>query len=77
MNEPRYFMFWMYNLDLHNLDVEGLDSCIPDPRSEYRWSQIKIIKIDSENLPQKQNVESLADQLAEVDLDKPASSNLV
>ena len=50
MNEPRYFMFWIYNLDLHNLDVEGLDSYIPDPQSEYRWSQIKIIKIDFENL---------------------------
>ena len=51
MNEPRYFMFWMYNLDMHNLDIEGLDSCLPDPRSDFCWSQISFIKIDFTNLP--------------------------
>ena len=68
MNEPRYFMFWMYNLDMHNLDIEGLDSCLPDPRSDYRWSQIQILKIDFVNLPHKQNVETLANQLERVEL---------
>ena len=43
----------------------------------FHWSQINIIKIDFKNLPQKQNVETLADQLAKVDLDMPASSSLV
>ena len=42
MNESRYFIFWLYNLDLHNLDIEGLASYMPDPRSEYRWSKITI-----------------------------------
>ena len=69
MNEPRYFMFWMYNLNIHNLDVDGLDSCLPDPRSEFRWSKINILKVNFENLPQKQNVETLTDQLAKVDLE--------
>ena len=76
MNEPRYFMFWMYNLDIHNLDVDGLDSCLPDPRSEFRWSQINILKVNFENLPQKQNVETLTDQLAKVDLEDSSASSL-
>ena len=36
MNEARYFMFWFYNIDLHNLKVEGLDSSVPDPQGEFR-----------------------------------------
>jgi hypothetical protein len=46
MNEAHYFMFWLYNIDMHNLDVEGMASSEPDPRSEYRWEKLKIIEAD-------------------------------
>ena len=57
-------MFWMYNLDIHNLDVEGLADCMSDPRSEHRWSQVKISPVDFKNLPNKQDVDSLSEELA-------------
>ena len=76
MNEARYFMFWMYNLDMHNLDIEGLDSCLPDPRSDYRWSQIKISKVDFKDIPQKQCVDMIADQFERVNLDEQPQSNV-
>ena len=41
MNEPRYFLFWLYILDLHNLDIEGMVTA-SDPRSDYRWSRITV-----------------------------------
>jgi hypothetical protein len=40
------FLFWLYNLDLHNLDIEDLASCAPDPRTDYRWSKINIKEMD-------------------------------
>ena len=70
MNEARYFLFWMYNLDMHNLDIDGLDSCLPDPRSDFRWYQFKVLKVDFFNLPQKQEMDQLADQLSNVTLEK-------
>ena len=48
MNESKYFLFWLYNLDLHNLDIEDL-TCASDPRSEYRWQKIKISEVDLTN----------------------------
>ena len=54
MNKARYFMFWFYNIDLHNLDVEGLDSSVPDPWGEFRRTQFKVIPVDFMNLPNKQ-----------------------
>ena len=76
MNESRYFMFWMYNLDMHNLDIEGLDSCLPDPRSEFRWTQIKILEVEFKNLPQKQNMEYLAEQFSKVDLENTTKAKI-
>ena len=49
MNESKYFLFWLYNLDLHNLDIEDL-VCASDPRTEYRWLKTKIIKVDIKDL---------------------------
>ena len=43
MNGSRFFLFWIYLFELHNLDIEGLDSTIPDPRCPFRWENIKII----------------------------------
>ena len=45
MNEARYFLFWLYQLDLHNLDIENLVSA-SDPRTDYRWLVTTIIKAD-------------------------------
>ena len=45
MNESKYFLFWLYNLDLHNLDIEDL-TCASDPRTEYRWQKINIKEVD-------------------------------
>ena len=66
MNEPRYFLFWMYNLDLHNLDIEGLAGCVPDPRCDFRWKQFEIHQIDMKNLPSKQIMDELVNQFSEV-----------
>ena len=76
MNEARYFLFWMYNLDMHNLDIEGLDSCMPDPRSEFRWTQIKIMKVDFKSLPQKQKMGFLAEQFSKVDLENSTKAKI-
>ena len=45
MNEGNYFLFWLYNLDLHNLDIEDLVSA-SDPRSDYRWQKVVIMEAD-------------------------------
>ena len=49
MNESRYFLFWLYNLDLHNLEQEDLVSA-SDPRTDYRWIKINIRKVDLDNV---------------------------
>ena len=41
MNESRYSMFWLKNLDMHNLEKEGV-SIAAHSRCDYRWSNIKI-----------------------------------
>ena len=45
MNESRYFLFWLYNLDLLNLDKEDLVAA-SDPRTQYRWLKIDIKEVD-------------------------------
>ena len=54
MNESKYFLFWLYNLDLHNLDIEDL-TCASDPRTEYRWQKIMINEVDLTDL-KKMNI---------------------
>jgi len=49
MNEGNYFLFWLYNLDLHNLDIEDLVSA-SDPRSDYRWQRVVIMEADLSNI---------------------------
>ena len=55
--------------------MQCLDSCLPDPRSDYCWSQIKILKEDFKDIPQKQCVDMLAEQFERVNLDKKTQSN--
>ena len=45
MNESKYFLFWLYNLDLHNLNIEDL-VCASDPRTQYRWLKLNIREVD-------------------------------
>jgi hypothetical protein len=54
MNELRWFLFWFYQLDLHNLDMEGLASVAPNPHCDFRWSQLNITEVDFKKLPQIQ-----------------------
>ena len=46
MNEPSYFLCWLYLSDMHNLDVEGMAACSSDPRSDYRWDNLVIKEAD-------------------------------
>ena len=64
MNEAKYFLFWLYNLDLHNLDIEDLVSA-SDPRSEYRWQKISIQRANISNLQKMKIQETLADDVLE------------
>ena len=61
MNEARYFLFWLYNLDMHNLDRENLVSCTPDPRTEYRWENIEIKQVDMSDVKKMSMTESVDD----------------
>ena len=65
MNEARYFLFWLYNLDLHNLDIEELVSS-SDPRTEYRWMKINIKKVDIKEV-QKTKVDEEKDTLTDLE----------
>ena len=46
MSEANFFMFWIYLMDLHNLNIAGLSRVEPDPREEYRTSVIEINNMD-------------------------------
>ena len=41
-NEARFFMFFIYQFDIHNLAIEGLETKMADPREDFRWDNIKI-----------------------------------
>ena len=53
MSESNYFLFWLTNLDHHNLDIEGLAGIVADPRSEHRWNSITIHPVNFDKLPSK------------------------
>ena len=66
MNDPRFFLFWCYKFEMHNLDIEGLASSLPDPRSTYRWDNINVLEptLEEDNLEEKE-VENVIDLLKE------------
>ena len=35
-------MFFIYQFDIHNLAIEGLETKMADPREDFRWDNIKI-----------------------------------
>ena len=41
-NEARFFMFFIYQFDIHNLAIEGLESKMADPRDDFRWENIEL-----------------------------------
>jgi hypothetical protein len=65
MNESRYFLFWLYNLDLHNLDIEDLVS-VSDPRTEYRWMKINIHEVELETV-KKMNLPDVIEKIDQID----------
>ena len=65
MNESRYFLFWLYNLDLHNLDIEDLVS-VSDPRTEYRWMKVNIQEVELE-IVKKMNLPDVTEKIDQID----------
>lgn len=53
MNESRFSMFFLYQYELHNLDVER-NTILADPRHEYRWLNVKT---DDPNLEDVEETE--------------------
>ena len=47
-NESRFFLFFLYQFDIHNLSIDGLESKMADPREEFRWENIKVEEPDLE-----------------------------
>ena len=40
MNEPHFFLFFMYIFDLHNLGIESKIRSMANPQSDFRWSML-------------------------------------
>ena len=40
-----FFLFFLYNIDLHNLSFDGMD-LKADPRNDFRWDNNQILGID-------------------------------
>ena len=67
MNESRYFMFWLKNLDMHNLEKEGV-SVAADPRCDYRWSNVNIKEMKMDGIS-KFKVDDVIVELAKVSIE--------
>lgn len=61
-NEARFFLFFLYQFDIHNLSIEGMETKMADPREEFRWENIKIIDPDLTE-SQEENLVSVMDNL--------------
>ena len=44
MNESRFGLFFLYQYDVHNLDIENR-TILADPREGVRWDNIKIVQV--------------------------------
>ena len=51
MNEARFFLFWFYQMELHNMDIQGLASVLPNLHCDFWWREIKITEVELKNLP--------------------------
>ena len=48
MNEPRFGLFFLYQYEIHNLEIEN-QTILADPREDVRWDNINIIPVDLES----------------------------
>ena len=44
MNESRFGLFFLYQYEIHNLEIENR-TILAAPREEVRWANIKIVKV--------------------------------
>ena len=54
MKEAIFGLFFLYQYELHNLDIEKM-TILADPREEYRWNYIgqedaRVVEVVSENI---------------------------
>lgn len=71
-NESRFFLFFLYQFDIHNLSIEGLESKMADPREEFRWNNIRIVEPDLRE-PQ---MESLVDGMGKLEVSPEFSCSI-
>ena len=52
MNEARFGLFFLYQYEIHNLEIEQ-KTILADPREKVRWDDIKItqVVVESEKQP--------------------------
>ena len=67
MNEPSYFLYWLYLFDMYNLDAEGMAACAPDPRSEYRWDNLVAREADVSIL---RKVDDIVESMQKIKIDE-------
>ena len=70
MNEAHFFLFWLYNLEMHNLEMAGMDRTEPNPLSVFRWDNLEIMPVDFDSLPEKFSaaVEDLTSSLSSISI---------
>ena len=49
----RFFLFWLYQMHTHNLDIEGLAGAMANPHVNFRWEHINIRPVDFGQLRQR------------------------
>ena len=74
-NESRFFLFFLYQFDIHNLSIEGLDSKMADPREEFRWENLKIVEPNL-NVCENDTVEELTAKIELLELNPTFSCNI-
>ena len=74
-NESRFFLFFLYNFDLHNMSIEGIVSKMADPREDFRWSNIDIQKV-SQKLISPTPMQSIEGLLQKLELALKFTCNL-
>ena len=62
LNEACIFLFFIYNIDLHNLSIGGMDISA-DPRSEFRWENIKTEDVEWTEVDKNEPINNTEDNL--------------
>ena len=68
MNEARFSIFFLYQYEMHNLDVERM-TVLADPRQEFRWLKLKTEE------PNLNDIEDKADEVVEVNVVQELATN--